>query len=228
MTTKPQSDEVPECMVNVEDLALCAHDLRGTLTVINGYAGTLRRHPDLTDAQREQALSGIEAAILRADAIITDTMDGRIRTGSGSAAVALDSLVLRAVADGRAACRRDIREHIEAAPSVTGDETALARVLDNLLSNAAKYAPEGPIDVTLSVDGPVAIIEVADHGPGIPHEDRKRVLEPFTRLQRDQDAPGTGLGLTVVNSVVSRFGGYVKISDRTGGGAVIQLYLPLI
>jgi signal transduction histidine kinase len=54
------------------------------------------------------------------------------------------------------------------------------------------------------------------------------VLEPFTRLERDQDAPGTGLGLTVVNSVVSRFGGYVKIADREGGGAAIRLYLPLI
>lgn len=215
-------------MVDVEDLALCAHDLRGTLTVINGYAGTLRRHPELTAAQREQALSGIEAAIIRADTIITDTIDGRIRTGSGSAAVALESLVLRAVADGRAACRRDIVDHIEASPSVTGDETALARVLDNLISNAAKYAPEGPIDVTLMKEGPVAIIEVADRGPGIPEEDRKRVLEPFIRLERDQDAPGTGLGLTVVNSVVSRFGGYVQISDRTGGGAAIRLYLPLI
>ncbi|PKQ16800.1 MAG: hypothetical protein CVT67_03245 [Actinobacteria bacterium HGW-Actinobacteria-7] len=211
-----------------EDLALCAHDLRGTLTVISGYANTLRRHGDLSESQREQALSGIEAAVARADGIIEDTLDGRVRAGSGSGAVSLDALIRRSVADARAATGREVKEHITATPVVTGDELALARVLDNLLSNAAKYAPEGNIDVTLSVENPVAIIEVADRGPGIPRADRKRVLEPFMRLERDQKAPGTGLGLTVVKSVVSRFGGYVQISDRRGGGAAIRLYLPLI
>jgi signal transduction histidine kinase len=218
----------PDPRIAAEDLALCAHDLRGTLTVISGYAGTLRRHIDLDEAQRDQALAGIEGAVARADRIITDTMDGLVRTGSASAEVELDALVACAAADARAASGREVLVHISDSPVVTGDAIALARVLDNLLSNAAKYAPEGSIDITLSVEDPVAIIEVADRGPGIPREDRMRVLEPFMRLDRDSDAPGSGLGLAVVKSVVSRFGGYIQITDRDGGGAAIRLYLPLI
>jgi signal transduction histidine kinase len=228
MSRPVDTTDAPDPLVAAEDLALCAHDLRGTLTVISGYANTLRRHLDLDDAQREQALSGIEGAVARADGIISDTLDGLVRTGSASAAVALDALVTCAVADARAASGREVLAHVSASPLVTGDAIALARVLDNLMSNAAKYAPEGPIDVSLWVEDPVAIIEVADRGPGIPREDRARVLEPFTRLERDSDAPGTGLGLTVVKSVVSRFGGYVQITDRDGGGAAIRLYLPLV
>ncbi len=218
----------PDPQVAAEDLALCAHDLRGTLTVISGYANTLRRHTDLGTDQREQALAGIEGAVTRADRIISDTIDGLVRTGSTSAAVELDALVTCAAADAHAASGREVLVHVSDAPVVTGDAVALARVLDNLMSNAAKYAPEGPIDVALWVEDPVAIIEVADRGPGIPREDRARVLEPFTRLDRDSDAPGSGLGLTVVKSVISRLGGYVKITDREGGGAAVRLYLPLL
>jgi len=212
---------------SAQDLAVCAHDLRSTLTVIAGYANTLRRHPQMPESQREQALAGIEGAVRRADRMICDTLDGIIATGSSNGQISLAPLVVRAAADSRAASARDVRDHITSDALVSADETSIARVLDNLLSNAAKYAPSGPIDIGLTTEGPVAIIEVADRGPGIPVSDRKTVFEPFVRLDRDAAAPGSGLGLTVVNSVVSRMGGYVKIDDRPGGGALIRLYLPL-
>lgn len=208
-----------------DDLALCAHEIRGTLTVIAGYANMLRRL-ELTPEQREQAAEGIEAAVMRADAIMADTLSGNVRTGSGAESVDVEKLITRSAADARAATGREIRTEAGGGLRVNADVVALARVLENLLSNAAKYAPEGPIDIGSHADGDTVVVEVSDRGPGIPEEDRERVLQPFARLSRDEGKPGTGLGLTVVRSVIEVMGGAVGLHDRDGGGTIVRLEMP--
>lgn len=208
-------------------LAMCAHDVRGALTVIAGYVSLLRRD-DLDESERIQALDGIEKAIFRADALLGDALSGRIPTAQGIERVDIAQIARQAAADARAAWGRDVRFDARAEPSVNADPIALARSLENLLSNAAKYAPEGPIDVTVSAEESVAVIEVADRGPGIPEEEREHVLAPFARLDRDADTPGSGLGLTVVQSMTARVGGIVEVLAREGGGTTIRVELPLI
>ena len=118
--------------------------------------------------------------------------------------------------------------HTSGQPFVAADPISLARALENLLSNAARYAPEGQIDVSVSVgSGSMAFVEVSDRGPGIPEDERERVLEPFARLDRDIDSPGSGLGLTVVRSAAERAGGTVCAVERDGGGTTFRLELPL-
>ncbi len=215
----------PPAVNAAEDLALCAHEIRGTLTVIAGYANMLRRS-ELTPEQREQATEGIEEAVMRADRIMADTVSGLVRTGSGAGSVEIEKLVLRSVADARASSGREVHGHVLGSPMVSADAVALARVLENLLSNAAKYAPEGDIAVDARTEGDWVIVEVSDRGPGIPADQRERVLEPFARLSRDESKPGTGLGLTVVRSVIEIMGGRVALDDRAGGGTVIRLEMP--
>ncbi len=125
-----------------------------------------------------------------------------------------------------AATQREVRVEIAGNPVVSADPVALHRMLDNLLGNAAKYAPTGPIDLRVSEEGERVAIEVADRGPGIPAEERERVLEPFARLDRDTDSPGSGLGLTVVRSVAESAGGRVEVRGRDGGGTVVRVELP--
>ncbi len=208
-----------------EELAVCAHDLRGALTIIAGYTDMLRRN-ELDPDEREAALSGIDAAIKRADTLLADTLAGRPHTRNLHT-VDLFPIAEQAVADARASSGRTVELTCSADARVIGDESVLARVLENLLTNAAKYAPDGPIEVTVSSADGLGVVEVADRGPGIPAEDRDRVLEPFVRLERDEDAPGTGLGLTVVRSAVQSVGGAVEITGREGGGTVVRLELPV-
>lgn len=209
-----------------EQLAVCAHDVRGALTVISGYTSMLRRG-DLSAEDRARALDGIEKAIFRADALLGDALMGRVPTAEGIERVDLVDLVDQAVADARAAWGRDVVLHESGRPFVVVDPISLARALENLLSNAAKYAPEGQIDVSVAEGGgSSAVVEVSDRGPGIPDDERERVLEPFARLDRDIDTPGSGLGLTVVHSAAERAGGSVYVLERAGGGTTFRLELP--
>jgi two-component system, OmpR family, sensor kinase len=217
------------------EIALFAHELRGALTVIAGYTALLR-HP-LAENESEAALDGIERAIARADVLCGDALQGRAPTPNKyrvTEPVSVTELAEQAAADQHSATGRDVRLHIDMPADlvVKGDGQALARVLGNLVGNAAKYSPAGtPLDVSVTREvrpflGDAAIIEVADRGPGIPAEMRELVFEPFERLGRDANTPGTGLGLAIVKNVVTAHDGRVEILDREGGGTVVRIELP--
>ena len=221
--------------VSRESLAVFAHELRGTLTVIGGYSDMLRR--PMHDAERFAALDGIHRAIDRADALCSEVLSGEPPWRPGARAtgpVELWPLAEHVAAEQRAVTCRTIVVEAPEGLAVSGDEPALARALTNLVTNATKYSPaEQPVLVTAycatSSDlGEIAVIEVSDRGPGIPAEQRERLFEPFERLERDMDVPGTGLGLTIVHDVVASHGGRVEIRDRAEGGTMIRIELPLL
>jgi two-component system OmpR family sensor kinase len=89
--------------------------------------------------------------------------------------------------------------------------------------------PQTPIDVNLSTEDSIAKLSVVDHGPGLPAEDVDRIFEPFYRADpsRSRDSGGSGLGLSIVNAVVTAHGGHVKVRETQGGGATFEVDLPL-
>ncbi|MCU6501132.1 HAMP domain-containing protein [Rugamonas sp. A1-17] len=107
-----------------------------------------------------------------------------------------------------------------------GDARLLARAVNNLLGNAAKYA-EGRIALSAARDAGALRITVEDDGPGIPSEARERVFEPFYRLEREQDyaAGGYGLGLAITAKAVQLHGGAIAIDDSPLGGARFTITL---
>ena len=110
---------------------------------------------------------------------------------------------------------------------VLGDESALERALGNLIGNALKYSlRSSAVEVAVGREGDWALVRVEDRGPGIPEEERERVLEPFQRLESHRDVPGSGLGLSIVRDVCAEHGGHLEIADREGGGASIRMRLP--
>ena len=214
-------------------LAVFAHELRGSLTVIAGYTELLRR--PLGKAETASALDGIERAIRRADSLCGDMLAGRTPTElhvRDRARLVVAELLGHVAEEQRAATGREIHltlaeEHMPAV-QILGDREALARVLTNLIGNAAKYSPAGaPIDLSLSASPSHALLEVADRGHGIPAEERERVFAPFERLERDMETPGHGLGLAVAADIIRAHDGSIEVDDRLGGGTVMRVTLPL-
>lgn len=109
---------------------------------------------------------------------------------------------------------------------LTADRGWLLRVLVNLLDNASKYGPPGDrLRVVLRRRPGVVVIQVCDHGPGIPVGERDAVFRPFYRTRSAQVVPGAGLGLATVRALIRDHGGEVYV-DRRGGETRVNVSLP--
>jgi two-component system osmolarity sensor histidine kinase EnvZ len=120
---------------------------------------------------------------------------------------------------------------------VMGNETDLRRVFNNVVENARRYGKTPGSDFTeidmtcelrTGAQGKRAVITLADHGVGVPGDQIAQLLQPFTRLDSARgQANGAGLGLAIVERVVSRHHGELAVTNREGGGLQIQISLPL-
>ena len=109
---------------------------------------------------------------------------------------------------------------------IRGNRHLLSQALANLLDNALKYAGGGEIEICVCARHTLAVLEVADHGPGIPEADREAVLDRFVRLEPSRTTPGNGLGLSLVRAIARRHGGAVVLDDNRPGLRVrIELQL---
>jgi two-component system sensor histidine kinase KdpD len=99
-------------------------------------------------------------------------------------------------------------------------------VLANILSNAMRHAPRGPITVSASERAGRVEIRVADTGPGLSQEAMEHAFEPFQRLGDRDTSTGVGLGLTVVRGLTEAMGGTVAAEDTPGGGLTLVVDLP--
>jgi two-component system, OmpR family, sensor histidine kinase KdpD len=211
-------------------LAAVSHDLRTPLASIKASVSSLRQ-TDVSWSEADQAdfLATIEQNADRLDALIGNLLDmSRLHTGSLQpflrptaidevAPVALlgldDSLrVEMAVPDGF--------------PLVLADPGLLERVLANLFSNALQHSPATgpPPELRAQLVEDMVVLEVVDHGHGVPDEAKDRIFEPFTRLG-DRFPGGVGLGLAVAKGFAEAMGGHIMAKDTPGGGLTVQITL---
>jgi signal transduction histidine kinase len=217
-------------------VATASHELRTPLTMLQGtmelLEEDLRDGGDLEDAQQQVASARVE--LLRLSALAGELLDlSRL-----DAAVQLRSEqvelgeVARAVAAEFDVRARDRGVEIEVVPPPVacwgrGDPDAVARVVRILLDNSLRYAPPGaPIRVRALSDGDGAGIEVRDHGPGIPEEERERIFERFHRGRAASTASGFGLGLAIGRELAERMNGELRLAEARGPGACFVLTLP--
>ncbi|WP_240663758.1 sensor histidine kinase [Microbacterium enclense] len=118
------------------------------------------------------------------------------------------------------------------APIVLGDENRVRQVVANLLGNARRFTPDdSPIDLRVGVDAgsDMGWIEVIDHGEGVPEQIREQIFQRFWRADtsRTRETGGSGLGLSIVASIVDLLHGTVEVFDTPGGGATFRVSLPL-
>ena len=201
-------------------LGAISHDLRTYLTRFR-----LRMEMMPETPHRDRAIADVEAM----QRLVEDALGFARSTvvSDGKNVVDLDAAVR-----GHLAERQDEQDLVGFTPvgqpiAVTMTETALVRVLDNLMDNALRYG--GRADIAVERRGEQGAIVVGDRGPGIPAERRKEVLEPFVRLEesRNRDLGGSGLGLAIVRQILDAQGGALCLEDREGGGLSAVVLLPL-
>ncbi|HEY8577611.1 MAG TPA: ATP-binding protein [Devosia sp.] len=212
-----------------------AHDLKTPLTRLRNQAESALRD-GATDETRQRAL---ETTIAESDRLIQTfnalLMIARAEAGapSGNLSAVDVSAVVADVAELYSPVAEDegivIETAIEEGVHLHANRELIGQAMVNLLENAVKYAkPEGEgqgrITVGLRREAGRVLIEVADNGPGIPAEDRQRVLQRFVRLEKSRSEPGSGLGLSLVDAVTRLHGGTFRIEDNMPGvRAVIDL-----
>lgn len=109
--------------------------------------------------------------------------------------------------------------------NVKGDPALLRRLLRNLLDNAGKHGTP-PVEVQLARKGREVVLEVADHGPGIPEADRERVFAPFYRTAQSRPKKGAGLGLALVRQIAQRHGGKAEVTTGRRLVSTVRVTLP--
>jgi two-component system OmpR family sensor kinase len=139
-------------------------------------------------------------------------------------------LVLDAVEDARAtAADREITLDPGEAAVANGDALQLRQVFGNLMRNALVHTPAGtPVEVRVGGDAQEVVVEVRDHGPGLPEGDPSRMFKRFWRAEagRKRGKGGAGLGLAIVGEIVDAHGGRVEAGTAEDGGARFVVRLP--
>lgn len=200
-------------------IANAAHELRTPLTALSLQAQRLEA-AEMSMEARERL--GAMREGLERNRRLLDQLLGLAKAQRGSthtgAQVALQEVFHRVLEDVlplAEAKGTDVGLTGETAARLAAPEADLISLVRNLVDNAVRYTPEGGrVDLgATEADGQV-IVEVEDNGPGIPAEERERVLDPFYRVLGSEQ-PGSGLGLSIVRTLVERLGGHLELADST-------------
>jgi len=212
-----------------------SHELRTPLTTMRGFAELYRQG---AARDMEMVMSRIESESRRMGLLIDDLLLlARLDAQRPIERKLVDLLALAtdAVHDARAVSpNRTITIEVvdgPGTPEVLGDEARLRQVLGNLMTNALQHTPEtADIIVRVGTNAEDAILEVVDEGPGMSREDALRVFERFYRTDssRARSSGGSGLGLSIVDSLVHAHGGTVNVTTAQGQGCRFYVSLPRI
>ena len=214
-------------------LADASHELRTPLASIRGYAELYRLGAGDDPDRVASSMRRIESEAARMGQLVENLLTlARLDQLPEVARkrVDLTELVGEAVEDARvAAPERQIELEADETVAVLGDPLQLKQVVLNLLRNALVHTPPPTeIDVKVTNDTADAVVEVRDHGKGLPTDETDALFERFWRAEpgRGRGAAGAGLGLSIVKAIVEGHGGRVKAANAPDGGAVFTVHLP--
>uniref|UniRef100_UPI0025F02D99 sensor histidine kinase n=1 Tax=uncultured Actinomyces sp. TaxID=249061 RepID=UPI0025F02D99 len=228
-----------------------SHELRTPLAAIRGY-GELYRMGGVPAYKTGEVMGRIETESNRMGRLVDDLLQlARIDEGremsmepvnlTDLAAGALSDMMVLAPERDCGLIPLDPRDEAagKEAPSlqVIGDRDRLSQILTNLLGNVVRHTPSGtPVEIAIGMAPPrenptaqpVVVVEVRDHGHGVPPEAAERVFQRFYRsdTSRNRETGGSGLGLAIVLGIVAAHQGTVQMLQTPGGGATVHIELP--
>ena len=218
-------------------VAMASHEFRTPLAIIDGHTQRLISMRDrLTTEELAERARKIRSMVRRMTQLIDNLIgsarlvDARIDLYYHPTPVDLTSLV-REICQLQRELTPDarIREQIQAQPLlVRGDASLLSQLFSNLVSNAVKYSPDGGlIRVIADREGTQIAVVIEDHGIGIPEADRERVFERYYRGSNTSGIGGSGVGLSLVRTMVDLHKGTIALDTREGKGSRFTIRLPI-
>lgn len=226
-----QADELRRSL-----LSAVSHDLRTPLAAAKAAASSLRSEDiDFSAEDTAELLATIEESIDALTALVGNLLDSS-RLSAGVVRpelrrVYLEETVQRALLGISKGATGFTREGLDRVKVEVGDAVAMAdaglleRVLANLIDNALRYAPDGPIRVSAGQVADRVLIAVIDEGPGMPRGAEEQLFAPFQRLGDHNTTIGVGLGLSVARGFVEAMGGTISATDTPGGGLTVEIDL---
>jgi signal transduction histidine kinase len=220
--------------MNAHFIGQAAHEFRTPLAVIQTAAEALKLYSGrMSSHQQHVRLSKIEESVTQMTELLHNALTFS-RADAGKVKVERKPIDLRAIAQEVA---RDVQANIgprDFQVSVRGaarlpqlDESLAREIMINLLTNAAKYSPEGGhIEVEVVTGATEVRIRVTDSGIGIAPADQEHIFEAFRRGANVGDIPGTGLGLAITKRAVESHGGTITLESKLGAGTTFTVTMP--
>ena len=208
-------------------VADASHELRTPIASLRANIQTFEDADRLPAEERAALRADILAELDELTALVADVVE--LARGAKPAPVLddvrLDQIVAELVARAEGRRDTDVRFLVDLEPTIVrGEPDRLSRAASNVLGNAIKWSPAGgEIEVRLHE----GVLSVRDHGPGFDAEDLPHVFERFYRAGSARSMSGSGLGLAIVRQAADAHGGWVRAANAPGGGAQIELGLPL-
>lgn len=224
-----------EELSNIKDdmMRTASHDLKNPLATVLTVCYLLRQRTDAPELLT--LIDRIEGQVDRMKNLIADLLDlAQLETGRAVnlSMQRIDAIIEEALhAAQPVAATQALTLHADVLPHLQAnvDGPKLRQVLDNLLSNAMKYTPDGGmIFVRGGLENGHVVLAVGDTGLGIPEKDLPFIFDRFYRVsvEAHQDREGTGLGLTIVKTIVDQHGGHIEVQSRMGEGSTFTVRLP--
>jgi PAS domain S-box-containing protein len=221
LTERKRADEIRD-----QFIANAAHELRTPIASILGFTEILTHPEPISEAKMQEALAALQRAGLRLTKLVDNLLDiswieqAKVR-------LRLESVdLVRAVGSAiDAAGAMDVSVRIPDGLAVEADSERLQQILVNLLTNARRYGGRN-LSVDARRDGDVAVVTVADEGHGVPDAIVDTLFEPFTRGENIGGQLGSGLGLSIVRSIVEAHGGHIHHERNEPSGARFVFSLP--
>ena len=213
-----------------------SHELRTPLVSVRGYAELYRMGALQTPEEIAQAMERIEKEAIRMGELVEDLLELARQDETRPLDLTvfdLHDIAGDAALDARAFDPERVVTVTGESVLVSGEENKIRQVVTNLMGNAMRFTSEGsPLELNVEedLDTREAIIEIVDHGEGIPPQIRDKIFERFWRADnsRTRETGGSGLGLAIVSSILAAHKGAVDVRETPGGGATFQVRLPLI
>lgn len=211
-----------------------SHDLRSPLTAVIGYAELIERVGPVNEQQKE-FIHRVKGSVQNITTLVNDLLDlGRLEAGFDARRELIQVESVLQYSLGLFASliqKKNIHLYQNVAndlPPLRANPIRIRQMIDNLVSNAIKFTPEGgEIRILLMAEDHQIIFQVADTGPGIPREEQARIFEKFYRASNvADDTKGTGLGLAIVKSIVDSHHGRVWVESALNHGASFFVVLP--
>jgi signal transduction histidine kinase len=229
-------EHIQTLQIQDDFISTLSHELKNPIGFIKGYTTTLLRQDTSWSIENQnEFLQIIDQETDRLKELIDNLLDSsRFQSGKTTLNIQLlriDALLNDVISHARIhhpelQINLDIRQEL---PTLQGDPRRLKQVFDNLVSNAAKYAPGKPLLFRIYKEPQGITIDVKDTGPGIPAKDLEKVFERFYRSEaHNQDTRGSGLGLFICKKIIEAHQGQINATSIPGKGTTIHVFLPFI